>query len=155
MQARKSIVMQWNYILLVVHYSVLVMLNARLWDFLFLGWTLLNLLLAFICTKYDHYLCIQNPLNQFYHMSPQYLPICGISVPFQANMYVPSLVFKINFSFVCSYRSRGGEGWPIISMLDVLFSWIVFIHLSLHGSTAKVLGCPVPKWKLNLLYVIK
>ena len=26
---------------------------------------LLNLLLAFICTKYDNYLCIQNPLNQF------------------------------------------------------------------------------------------
>ena len=65
MQAWKSIVMQWNYILLVVHYSVLVMLNARLWDFSFLGWMLLNLLLAFICTKYDHYLCIQNPLNQF------------------------------------------------------------------------------------------
>ena len=65
MQARKSIVMQWNYSLLVVHYSVLIMLNARLWDFSFLGWMLPNLLLAFICTKYDHYLCIQNPLNQF------------------------------------------------------------------------------------------
>ena len=48
MQARKSIVMQWNYILLVVHYSVLIMLNARLWDYSFLGWSLLNLLLAFI-----------------------------------------------------------------------------------------------------------
>ena len=48
MQARKSIIMQWNYILLVVHYSVLIMLNARLWDYSFLGWSLLNLLLAFI-----------------------------------------------------------------------------------------------------------
>ena len=48
MQARKSIVMQWNYILLVVHYSVLVMLNACLWDYPFLGWSLPNLLLAFI-----------------------------------------------------------------------------------------------------------
>ena len=28
-----------------------------------LGWMLLNLSLHFICTKYDHYLCIQNPLN--------------------------------------------------------------------------------------------
>ena len=43
MQARKSIVMQWNYILLVVHYLVLVMLNASLWEFIYLGWFLLNL----------------------------------------------------------------------------------------------------------------
>ena len=48
-----------------MHYSVSVMLNARLWDFSFLGWMLFNFLLAFICTNYDHYLCIQNPLNQF------------------------------------------------------------------------------------------
>ena len=34
------------------------------------------------CTKYDLYLCIQNPLNQFCHMSPLYLPICGIILPF-------------------------------------------------------------------------
>ena len=44
----KVIVMQWNYILLVVHYSVLIMFNACLWDFSFLGWSHLNLLLAFI-----------------------------------------------------------------------------------------------------------
>jgi len=43
MQAQKLIVMQWNYILFMVHYSVLVMLNAWLWDFSFLGWVLLNL----------------------------------------------------------------------------------------------------------------
>ena len=48
MQARKSIVTQRNYILLVVHYSVLIMLNACLWDYLFLGWSLINLLLASI-----------------------------------------------------------------------------------------------------------
>ena len=48
MQVRKSIVMQWNYILLMVHYSVLIMLNACLWDYSFLGWSLLNLFLAFI-----------------------------------------------------------------------------------------------------------
>ena len=48
MQARKSIFMQWNCILLVVHYSVLIMLNACLWDYSFLGWWLLNLLVAFI-----------------------------------------------------------------------------------------------------------
>ena len=47
MQVRKSIIVQWNYILLVVHYSVLFMLNAFLWDYLFLSWPLPNLLLAF------------------------------------------------------------------------------------------------------------
>ena len=44
-------------------------------------------------------------------MSPLYLPICGIIFPFQENLYVPSLIFKINFSFVCSYRSWNGRGW--------------------------------------------
>ena len=48
---------------------------------------------------------------------------------------------------MCSYRSRGGEGWPIFSMLDVLFSRWVFIHLSLHESKAKVLGMPNPEMK--------
>ena len=88
-------------------------------------------------------------------MSPLYLPICGILLPLEANLHVPSLIFKINFSFVCSYRSRGGEGWLIFSMLDVLFSRRVFIHLSLHESKAKVLGMPSPEMKKNLLYVVK
>ena len=57
--------LQWSYILLVVHYSVFVMLNAGLCDFLFLGRMFSIFLLAFICTKYNHYLCMQNPLNQF------------------------------------------------------------------------------------------
>ena len=34
-----------------------------------------------------------------------------------------------------------------ISMLDVLFSRWVFIHLSLHESKAKVLGMPSPEMK--------
>ena len=48
MQAWKSIVIQWSYVLLVMHYSVLVMLNGRLCDFL----------LAFICTKYHWYMSV-------------------------------------------------------------------------------------------------
>ena len=69
-------------------------------------------------------------------MSPQYLPICGISMPFQVNLCVPTLIFKIIFCFVCPYRSWSGRGWPIFSMLGVLFSWWVFIHLSLHERVA-------------------
>ena len=46
-------------------------------------------------------------------MSPLYLPICGILLPFYANLYVTSLIFKINFPFVCSYRSWNGRRWLI------------------------------------------
>ena len=60
-----------------------------------------------------------------------------------------SLIFKINFPFVCLFRSQSGEGWLIFSMLDVLFSRCVFIHFSLHESKAKVLGMPSPKMKRN------
>ena len=53
---------------------------------------------------------------------------------------------------MCSYRLRGGEGWLIFSMLDVLFSRWVFIHLSLHESKAKVLGMSSPKMQKNWIY---
>ena len=59
---------------------------------------------------------------------------------------------KINFSFVCLFRSRSGEGWLIFSMLDVLFSRWVFIHLSLHESKAKVLGMPSPEMQKIWIY---
>ena len=55
---------------------------------------------------------------------------------------MPSLIFKLNFSFVCLFRSRSGEGWLIFSILYVLFSQKVFIHLSLYESKEKVLGMP-------------
>ena len=55
--------------------------------------------------------------------------------------------FQHKFLFYLLYRSRGGEGWPIFSMLDVLFSRWLFIHLSLHDSMAKVLGMPSPEMK--------
>ena len=87
-------------------------------------------------------------------MSPLYLPICGILLPFQANLYVPSLIFKINFSFVCLFRSWSGEGWLIFSMLDVLFSQWVFIHLSLHESKAKVLGMPSPEMQKWIYFML-
>ena len=48
---------------------------------------------------------------------------------------------------MCLFRSQSGEGWLIFSMLDVLFSRCVFIHLSMHESKAKVLGMPIPEMK--------
>ena len=85
-------------------------------------------------------------------MSPPYLPICCISIPFQVNLYVPSLIFKIVLPFVCLYRSWNGRGGWYFSMLDVLFSRWVFIHLSLHESTTKVLGMPSPEMKKKWIY---
>ena len=62
--------------------------------------------------------------------------------------------FQNKFLFCLLYRSRGGEGWPIFSMLDVLFSRWVFIHLSLHKSTEKVLGMPSPEMKKWIYFML-
>ncbi len=90
-------------------------------------------------------------------MSPPYLPICGISMPFQANLYVPSLNFQNKFSLLCARTAHETVGSvQYFSMLDVLFSRWVFIHLSLHESAA-VIGMPIPEMKKKkyLLYVVK
>ena len=62
--------------------------------------------------------------------------------------------FQNKFSSVCSYHSRGGEGWLIFSMLDVLFSRWVFIHLSLHESKEKVLGMPSPEMQIWIYFML-
>ena len=69
-------------------------------------------------------------------MSPPYLPMCDISMSFKVNLYVPTLIFKMYFFFVCPYRSWSGRGWPIFSMLGMLLSRWVFIHLSLPKSVS-------------------
>ena len=65
-------------------------------------------------------------------MSPPYLPIYGITLPFQVNLHVPSLKFQMNICFVCLDRSWSDRGRSVSSMLRGLFSWWVFIHSSLH-----------------------
>ena len=55
------------------------------------SWSLPSLLLAFTCTKREYCLCIQTPqTSKLFHTSPPYLPICGIYLPFQVNLYVPN-----------------------------------------------------------------
>ena len=107
-------------------------------------------LLAFTCTKREYCLCIQILNPKLCQMSPPYLPICGISTSFYINLQVPTLMFKINFGFVCPYRSWSGMGWLVSSMLNRLLSRWVFIHLSLHESMA-VIGMPSPKNKKYIL----
>ena len=65
--------------------------NACSWLLSLSSWSLPSLLLAFTCTKREYCLCIQ-PLKtpKLCHMSPPYLPICGIYLPFQVNLYVPN-----------------------------------------------------------------
>src|SRR3989337_1216613 len=58
-----------------------------------------SILLAFICTKRKYYLCIQFLKPKLCQMSPPYLPIGGISMPFQVNLHVPTLNFQNNFPF--------------------------------------------------------
>ena len=43
-------------------------------------------------------------------MSPPYLPICGISMPFQANLYVPSLNLQNEFSLLCARTAHETVG---------------------------------------------
>src|SRR3990170_6635991 len=89
-------------------------------------------LLAFTCTKQEYCLCIQILKPKLFQMSPPYLPVCGITLPFQVNLHVPPLIIQISICFVCPYRSWSGSGWSVSSMLSGLFSRWVFIHLSLH-----------------------
>ena len=59
---------------------------------------------------------------------------------------------KLLFCVFVSLMERWG--WLIFSMLDVLFSRWVFIHLSLHESKAKVLGMPSAKMKKWIYFML-
>ena len=118
-----------------VHYSLLVMLNARLCEFSFLGWMLLNLFASLsLYYKWEYCLCIQKSLN--------------LVLPYESTIPTYMRYFRAVLSkFVCVISNFQNEfpfcvlvllmkwqGWPIFPMLDVLFSRRVFIHLSLHKS---------------------
>ena len=78
-------------------------------------------------------------------MSPLYLPICGILLPF--NLHVPSLIFNINFSFVCSTAReavKGSQYFPCqmcYSHDECLFT----CHCM--RVRRRYQGCPIPKCK--------
>ena len=130
-----------------VHYSVLFMLNAWVRDFSLFGWSLLNLFASLHFALSVITTCASKPFK----------PV----LPYESTISTYMRYFHVVLSkFACAifnfqnkflicvlYRSRGGEGWPIFSMLDVLFSRWVFIHLSLHESTTNVLGMTSPEMK--------
>ena len=55
-------------------------------------------------------------------MSPLYLPICGIYLPFQVNLYVPNSKLSNEILFCMLEQLMLQLGLPISSMLGGLFS---------------------------------
>ena len=150
MKARKSIVVQWNYILLAVHYSVLVMLNARLWDFSFLGWLLLNLFASLLLYLVEILLVHPKSLN----------PV----LPYESTIPTYMWYFRAVLSkFVCANSNFQNElpfcvpvplmkreRWPIFFHARCVIPRWVFIHLSLHESVV-VIGMPSPEMKKKFI----
>ena len=87
------------------------------------SWSLPSLFLSFTCTKQEYCLCIQlHKAQKLFHMSPQYLPICGIYMPFQVNLYVPNSIPSDEILFCMLVQLMLQLGLPISSMLGGLFS---------------------------------
>ena len=84
-----------------------------MWIFIFFVGCFSIYLLAFPCTKWEYYLCNQILKPKVVPNESIIPPIHGISMSLQVNLYVPTLIFKINFFFVCPCRSWSGRGWPI------------------------------------------
>ena len=143
--------MQRSYILLVLHYSVLVMFNACLWPFSFFGWSLLNLF-ASLHLYYAGILLVHQLLKP--KGVPNESTIPTYMRYFHAVLSKFACANSNFFHFVCPYRSWSCTGWPIFSMLGGLFSWWVFIHLSLHESKAKVLGMPSPEMQKPIYFML-
>jgi hypothetical protein len=83
-------------------------------------------------------------------MSPPYLPTCGISKPFQVNLCVPSLNFKIN-SLLCAHTAHEAAGVLVIFHAKCVILTMSVYRLSLHE---RMVGnrdaCPelLKKWKV-------
>ena len=65
-------------------------------------------------------------------MSPLYLPICGISMPFQVNLRVPSLNFKTIFPFCMPVTLMRRQGVAVIFHAKYVILTMSVYRLSLH-----------------------
>ena len=133
---------------------MLVNLNACLWMLSLSSWSLPCLFLAFTCTKREYCLCIHlHKPQKLFHMSPPYLPICGIYLLFQVNLYVPNSKPSNEILFCMLEQLMYQLGLSVSSMLGGLFSRGVDSapHSRENGWSQ---GCPVPcsnqnYWKQN------
>ena len=126
------------------------MFNACLWPFLFLVGRFSIYLLAFICTKRECCLCIQ-------FLKPKVVPNESTIPTYMRYFHaVPSKFvcansnFRNEFPFCVPIPLMKRQGVAIFSMLGILFSWWVFIHLSLHESVA---GNRDAQPKMNFFYL--
>ena len=127
---------------------MLIIHNACSWPFSLSSWSFPTYLLAFTCTKWEYCLCIKILKPKLFQMSPLYLPICGITLPFQVNFHVPPLILQITICFVCPCHSWSNREWSVSSMLSGLFSWWVFIHFVIARERL-VIGMPSPMIKMK------
>jgi len=84
-------------------------------------------------------------------MSPPYLPICGIYLPFQVNLYVPNSKPSNEILFFMLEQLMFQLGLPISSMLGGLFSRGV--DSAPHSREGPVTGMPSPmiqKWSKQI-----
>ena len=106
-------------------------------------------LLAFICTKREYCLCIQLLKPKLCQMSPPYLPICGISMPFQVNLHVPTLIFQNNFPFCVPVPLMMRQG-----VANIFHARCVILTMSVYSLVIAreraVIGMPSPMLKIEL-----
>ena len=87
------------------------------------------LLLVFTCTKRECCLYIKIFKPELFQMSPPYLPICGITLPFQVNLHVPPLNYSNEHLFCVPGPLMERQGAvSIFHAKWVILRW-VFIHL--------------------------
>src|SRR3989337_2613731 len=111
-------------------------------------------LLAFICTKWEYCLCIQLLKPKLCQMSPPYLPICGISMPFQVNLHVSTLIFQNNFSFCVPIPLMKRQGVANIFHARCVILMMSVYSLVIARESGKVLGMPSPEMKKNMMIII-
>ena len=106
-------------------------------------------LLAFNCTEYKLYSCIQLPKTKVFQMCPPYLPICGISPPLQSKLLVCYLqTFKIiKLVLCCCFSSWGSIKCFIVSFLFIWLHILTSMHNVTVPNISKRSGKRVPSHK--------
>ena len=137
-----------------VHYSVLLMLNAWVRDFSLFGWSLLNLFASLHFTLSMISTCASKILKPVLPHESTISTYMRYSFAILSKFACAISNFQNKLLFCVFVSLTEQWGWLIFSMLDVLFSRWVFIHLSLHESKAKVLGMPSPEMQKWIYFML-
>ena len=87
-------------------------------------------------------------------MSPPYLPICGISMPFQVNLHVPTLIFQNNFPFCVPVPLMKQQGVANIFHARCVILTMSVYSLVIARESGKVIGMPSPEMKKKMMIII-